>query len=150
VVSEKLWWEFWPNQSAASELDASLRRLEFDHVDLIYAIRLPAQLSVEEAVAEVAGLLRAGKARAWGVAMWDATDIQAATQAAAAEGIDPPCAAQMGYSIVSREDATTERMLGALRAASAGLVAASALESGLLTGKYGGHAQSGRLGASAD
>ena len=150
VVSEKLWWEFWPEQSAAAELEDSLRRLEFDYVDLIYAIRLPAQLSVAEAVAEVAGLLRTGKARAWGVAMWEAEDIEAATRAAAAEGIDPPCAAQMGYSIVSREDATTERMLDALRTAGAGLVAASPLEGGLLTGKYSDQAEGGRLGASAD
>ena len=77
--------------------------------------------------------------------MWEAKDIEAATRAAAAEGIGPPCAAQMGYSIVSREDATTERMLDALRTAGAGLVAASPLEGGLLTGKYGDQAESRRL-----
>ena len=27
VVANKLWWEFWPGQSAAAELDASLRRM---------------------------------------------------------------------------------------------------------------------------
>src|SRR6201987_2567728 len=26
VVTNKLWWEFWPEQSAAAELDAALRR----------------------------------------------------------------------------------------------------------------------------
>jgi aryl-alcohol dehydrogenase-like predicted oxidoreductase len=149
VVSEKLWWEFWPEQSAAAELDDSLRRLKFDYVDLIYAIRLPQHLDVEEAIAEVAGLLRTGKARAWGVAMWEAEDIEAATRAAVAEGIDPPCAAQMRYSIVSRTNATTEPMLEAIRAAGAGLVAASSLEGGLLTGKYGDQRASGRLEASA-
>jgi aryl-alcohol dehydrogenase-like predicted oxidoreductase len=149
VVSEKLWWEFWPEQSAAAELDDSLMRLGFDYVDLIYAIRLPQQLSVDQAVAEVARLLRAGKARAWGVAMWEAKDIEAATRAAAAEGIDPPCAAQMGYSIVSREHATTAPMLDALHTAHAGLVAASSLEGGLLTGKYSDKREAGRLGASA-
>src|SRR5215470_14482279 len=30
VVANKLWWEFWPEQSAADELDASLRRMRFD------------------------------------------------------------------------------------------------------------------------
>jgi len=149
VVSEKLWWEFWPRESAATELDGSLGRLRFDYVDLIYAIRLPPQLSVEQAVAEVAGLLRAGKARAWGVAMWDAADIEAATRAAAAEGIDPPCAAQMGYSIVSREPAMSAPMLAALRGAGASLVAAATLEGGLLSGKYGDSAPDGRLAQSA-
>ena len=93
IVSEKLWWEFWPRESAADELDASLGRLRFDHVDLIYCTTLPAELSVEQAVAEVAALLAAGKARAWGVAMWPPAAIEAATLAAAAQGIEPPCAA---------------------------------------------------------
>ena len=35
VVANKLWWEFWPAQSAQQELDASLTRMGFDYVDLI-------------------------------------------------------------------------------------------------------------------
>ena len=42
IVANKLWWEFWPGQSAAAELDASLQRMRFDHVDLIYANPPPA------------------------------------------------------------------------------------------------------------
>jgi aryl-alcohol dehydrogenase-like predicted oxidoreductase len=144
-VSEKLWWEFWPRESAAAELDGSLGRLGFDYVDLIYAVTPPPQLGVEQAVGEIAGLLRAGKARAWGVAMWPAANIEAATRAAVAEGIDPPCAAQMAYSLVSRETAESAEMLSALRVAGAGLVASAALEGGLLTGKYDGADASGRL-----
>ena len=34
VVANKLWWEFWPEQNATAELDASLRRMGFDYVDL--------------------------------------------------------------------------------------------------------------------
>src|ERR671929_87200 len=37
VVANKLWWEFWPEQSAAEELDASLVRMGFDYLDLAYA-----------------------------------------------------------------------------------------------------------------
>src|SRR5580765_8308255 len=37
VVANKLWWEFWPEQSAAGELDASLARMQFEYVDVIYA-----------------------------------------------------------------------------------------------------------------
>jgi aryl-alcohol dehydrogenase-like predicted oxidoreductase len=37
VVSNKLWWEFWPEQSAADELDASLARMGLDYIDVIYA-----------------------------------------------------------------------------------------------------------------
>src|SRR5204862_7279761 len=46
VVANKLWWEFWPEQSAAAELDASLRRMRFDYVDVIYANPPPAGLAV--------------------------------------------------------------------------------------------------------
>ena len=145
VVSEKLWWEFWPEQSAADELKASLERLRFGYVDLIYCVALPPALSVERAVAEVAQLLAAGVARAWGVAMWSAADIEAATQAAAAAGIEPPCAAQMAYSLVSRDVAESDAMMAALRGAGASLVASAPLEGGLLSGKYADAAASGRM-----
>src|SRR5690242_5420245 len=56
VVANKLWWEFWPEQSAAAELDASLGRMGFDHVDLIYANPPPTGLAIGDLVAAVAGL----------------------------------------------------------------------------------------------
>jgi L-glyceraldehyde 3-phosphate reductase len=37
VVSNKLWWEFWPDESPAQELASSLGRMGFDYVDLIYS-----------------------------------------------------------------------------------------------------------------
>ena len=46
VVSNKLWWEFWPEQSAAAELDGSLARMGFDYVDLIYANPPPDDLPI--------------------------------------------------------------------------------------------------------
>jgi len=36
AVANKLWWEFWPEHSAAEELDASLERMGFDYLDLVY------------------------------------------------------------------------------------------------------------------
>jgi len=150
VVSEKLWWEFWPRQSAAEELEASLDRLRFDHVDLIYAVALPAGLDVETAVAQVAGLLRAGTARHWGVAMWNAADIEAACAAADAQGIARPCAAQMAYSFAERETATSPEMLAALGECGVGLVASAPLAGGVLTGKYSGAPSGGRHAGDLD
>ena len=72
VVSNKLWWEFWPEQSAAAELDGSLARMGFDYVDLIYANPPPDDLPIPEMVASVAELVAAGKARAWGIVNWEA------------------------------------------------------------------------------
>ena len=64
VVSNKLWWEFWPEQDAAAELDGSLGRMGFDYVDVIYA-NPPRRPALDELVGSVAEpALIAGKARA--------------------------------------------------------------------------------------
>jgi aryl-alcohol dehydrogenase-like predicted oxidoreductase len=136
IVSEKLWWEHWPRESAAAELEASLARLSFDAVDLIYCVTLPEALSVEQAVVEVGGLLATGRARAWGVANWTAQDLQAAAAAAAAAGIEAPCAVQLPYSVVNRGHVESVEMMQALRTCGADVIASAVLEGGLLTGKY--------------
>ena len=51
TVSNKLWWEFWPEQSAAAELDGSLGRMGFDYVDVIYANPPPDGLALDEVIA---------------------------------------------------------------------------------------------------
>ena len=72
TIAEKLWWEFWPGQTAAEELDASLQRTGLDHVDFVYSDPPPAELPLEDVVAAVGGLLGAGKVRAWGIVNWPA------------------------------------------------------------------------------
>ena len=69
TVANKLWWEHWPDEDAAAELDGSLARMGLDHIDLIYAIHPPAELSIAEVVEQVDGLLTSGRARAWGFPM---------------------------------------------------------------------------------
>jgi len=136
VVANKLWWEFWPEQSAAAELDASLRRMGFDYVDLIYANPPPEGLAIGDLVAAVAGLVSSGKARAWAVVNWAAEDCGHAVGAAASLGVPAPCAAQLPYSLVRRSWVEDPIMTGALTAAGAGVVASFCLEGGVLSGKY--------------
>jgi aryl-alcohol dehydrogenase-like predicted oxidoreductase len=148
VVANKLWWEFWPEQSAAAELDASLQRMEFDHVDLIYANEPPEALSLPEMVAVVGGLLDAGKARAWGMVNWRADRAAQAVEAAATQGLAPPCAIQLPYSLVRRAWAEDPVMAGAMQASGAGMIASFCLAGGVLTGKYRpGAAGAGGAGA---
>ncbi|MBV9805410.1 MAG: aldo/keto reductase [Solirubrobacterales bacterium] len=141
VVANKLWWEFWPEQDAVAELDGSLDRMGFDYVDLIYANPPPAGLGVADMVAAVSELIRAGKARAWGIVNWEAGPFLEAIRAAEAQGVPPPCAAQLPYSLVSRDWVESEEMSAALAASGAGLVASFVMAGGVLTGKYdaGGH-----------
>jgi len=150
VVANKLWWEFWPEQSAAAELDGSLARLGFDHVDLIYANPPPDGLAVAELVAAVGGLLDTGKARAWAVVNWQAGPLADAVAAAAASGVAPPCAAQLPYSLVRRSWVEGTEMTRALHAAGAGVVASFCLEGGVLSGKYLSGTAAGRAAAALD
>jgi aryl-alcohol dehydrogenase-like predicted oxidoreductase len=144
VVANKLWWEFWPGQSAAGELDASLERMGFGYVDLIYAMPPPAGLGVADVVGAVGGLLAAGKARAWGVANWPAGLCGQAVEAAARLAIAPPCAVQLPYSLLRRSWVEDAAMTRALTAAGAGVIASFCLEGGVLTGKYRSGGATGR------
>ena len=147
VVANKLWWEFWPEQSAAAELDGSLARMRFDHVDLIYANPPPGDLAVADMVAAVGGLLDSGRARAWAVVNWQAGPFAEAVAAAAGLGVAPPCAAQLPYSLVRRSWVEGTEMTEALHAAGAGVVASFCLEGGVLSGKYLSGAATGRAAA---
>jgi aryl-alcohol dehydrogenase-like predicted oxidoreductase len=114
VVSNKLWWEFWPEQSAAAELDGSLMRMGFDYVDLIYANPPPDDLPIADMVAAMGELVASGKARAWGIVNWLAGSVPAAAQAAREQGVPAPCAAQLPYSLVRRDWVEGDDMTAAL------------------------------------
>ena len=148
VVANKLWWEFWPDQSAAAELDASLRRMKFDYVDLIYALPPPAGLAVADLVAATAGLVTVGKARAWALVNWPARQCAEAVRAAAGLGAAPPCAVQLPYSLVRRDWAEDPVMTEALTAAGAGVIASFCLAGGVLSGKYRPGTATGRQAGS--
>ena len=63
--------------SAAEELDGSLGRMGLDHIDVIYANVPPDGLPLEQMVHDVAGLIAAGKARAWAIVNWPADQLLA-------------------------------------------------------------------------
>ena len=149
VVSNKLWWEFWPEQSAAAELDGSLARMGFDYVDLIYANPPPDDLPIPEMVASVAELVAAGKARAWGIVNWEAAPFGEAARAAEEQGLPAPCAAQLPYSLVRRDWLETDEMTAVLSASGAGVVASFVMAGGVLTGKYDA-GQNGRAAGEID
>lgn len=144
VIANKLWWEFWPEQSAAAELDASLARMRFGHVDVIYATPPPAGLAVPDLVSAVDGLIASGKARAWALVNWPAGLTAEAVAAAASAGTAPPCAHQLPYSLVDRSWVEDDVMAAALTAAGAGVVASFCLAGGVLSGKYAGGVATGR------
>jgi aryl-alcohol dehydrogenase-like predicted oxidoreductase len=145
VLANKLWWEFWPEQSAAAELEGSLKRMGMDHLDLVYAERPPEGLSVHQIVRDVGALIAAGKVRAWGVLNWPAAFIAEAAVASTAQGVPSPCAAQLAYSLVQRSPVEDADMVDALGAAGTSVVASFTLNGGALTGKYSSPGAQGRL-----
>ena len=145
VLANKLWWEFWPEQKAAAELDGSLQRMGMDYIDLAYAERPPAGLGMEEIVHDIGALIDAGKLRAWGVLNWKPELIAEAVTVAAAQGVEPPCAAQLAYSLVRRSPVEDAEMAKALDAAGTSVVASFTLDGGALTGKYSEPGATGRL-----
>lgn len=149
TVANKLWWEFWPDQSAAQELDASLGRMGLDHVDLIYTEPPPKDLELPDLVEQVVGLISAGKARAWGLLNWTPAQIEWGTRVADSLGMPAPCAAQLPYSLVRRDWVEDPAQVDALREAGASVVASYTLAGGTLTGKYSA-GQGGRMEGSRD
>ena len=103
VVSNKLWWEFWPDESPAQEISGSLRRMGLEHVDLIYSEQPPADVPLAEVIGMITGLIAAGQARSWGTLNWSPALLSQACDIAAAAGVPLPCATQPPYSLIRRE-----------------------------------------------
>ena len=144
VVSNKLWWEFWPDQSPAQELAGSLARMGLDHIDLIYSEVPPDGVDLEDAIDMITGLIRTGVARAWGTLNWTPDQMERAWQIADREGVPGPVATQPPYSLVRREivDDPAMRRLAADRGVA--IVASYTLAGGILTGKYDEEPGAGR------
>jgi aryl-alcohol dehydrogenase-like predicted oxidoreductase len=136
VVANKLWWEHWPEEDATAELDGSLARMAFDHVDLIYALPPPPGLPVDEIVTQVSALIRSGRARAWGTGMWSAAQHHEALDRCELLGVAPPAVAQMATSLVDHSVPDDPEMRRAFARGPLGLVASFVLAGGTLTGKY--------------
>lgn len=145
LIATKLWWELWPEQNAAQELDGALERTGLEHFDLIYSDPPPASLSLDEVVAQIGALLAAGRARAWGIVNWPAERIAAAGRIALQQGVAPPCMAQLPYSLVRRDWVESPETADALELCGASLIPSFSLAGGLLTGKYAGGAGQGRM-----
>ena len=149
VVANKLWWEFWPEQSPAEELDGSLERMGFDHIDVAYSAEPPEELPLEEFVDLIGELLASGKARAWGVLNWEPQLLAETSRIASEADVRRPGAAQLPYSLSDGEHVEDDAAGEALDLAGASVVASAVLAGGALTGKYAAGAP-GRLMGAAD
>jgi L-glyceraldehyde 3-phosphate reductase len=150
LIANKLWWEFWPEQTAAQELDASLQRTGLDHFDFIYSDPPPDELPTDYVVTAVTDLVAQGKVRAWGIVNWHADRVAEAGRVAERMSVPPPCAAQLPYSLVSRSWVEGPAMKEALALCGASVVASYVLAGGILSGKYLEAGAGGRMAEQLD
>jgi aryl-alcohol dehydrogenase-like predicted oxidoreductase len=106
--------------------DASLSRLETDHIDLYYQHRVDTTVPIEDTVGTMAELVQAGKVRHLGLSEAGADTIRRAS------AVYPISALQTEYSLFSRD--VEAEILPTVRELGVGFVAYSPLGRGILTG----------------
>ncbi len=127
-------------------MDGSLKRMQLDHIDLIYCHRPDPQTPVEETVRAMSDLITQGKALYWGTSEWSAADIRAAWEIADRHHLHKPVMEQPQYHLFHRQRVEKEyaRLYDDI---GLGLTTWSPLASGLLTGKYRNGVPEGSRGA---
>ncbi|MEV4703568.1 aldo/keto reductase [Actinoplanes sp. NPDC049316] len=114
--------------------EASLRRLGTDHIDL-YQMHEPDEATpIEETLAALDDLVRAGKVRYLGNSNFAGWQIADADWTARAAGQTPFISAQNQYSLLHRD--VEAEVVPACERFGLGLLPFFPLDSGLLTGKY--------------
>ncbi len=115
-------------------VEASLRRLKTDRIDLLWVHMPDGVTPVDEIARGLDGLVRAGKILYAGLSDFPAWRVATAVTLAESRGWSPVSAVQLEYSLVER---TAEReLLPMADAFHLGTVIWSPLGGGLLTGKY--------------
>ena len=107
-------------------VEASLKRLRTDHIDLLYQHRVDRQVPIEDVAGAVADLIRAGKVKYFGLSEAGVETIRRA------HAVQPVTAVQSEYSLWERN--LEADVIPALKEMGIGLVPFSPLGRGFLTG----------------
>jgi aryl-alcohol dehydrogenase-like predicted oxidoreductase len=116
-------------------IDASLRRLGTDHVDLYQIHRFDKETPIEETMEALHDVVRSGKARYIGASSMYAWQFSKAQYTASAHGWTRFASMQNHYNLVYREE--EREMLPLCRDMGVGVIPWSPLARGLLTGSRG-------------
>ena len=118
----------------AHQLEASLRRLATDHLDLYYLHAPDPATPLEESLGALDALARAGKIRAIGMSNYAAWQMMDAVHICERNGWLRPTVMQPLYNIIARE--IEVEILPFARSHGIGVCAYNPLAAGLLTGKH--------------
>ena len=140
VVATKVYGEM-PNgdrglsrEQVLKQIDASLARLQLDHVDLYQCHSWDDDVPVEETLGALTEVVDAGKARFVGVSNWSGEQIRGAVDLARERGFAKIVSSQPEYSLLYREP--EQDVIPASRENGVSQIVYSPLAQGVLTGKY--------------
>ncbi|MEU6891812.1 L-glyceraldehyde 3-phosphate reductase [Streptomyces sp. NPDC046557] len=115
-------------------LDASLKRMGVDYVDIFYSHRFDPETPLEETMGALASAVRQGKALYVGVSSYTAEQTAEAARILVEMGVRP-LIHQPSYSMINRWT-EEDGLLDVLEDAGMGCISFVPLAQGLLTGKY--------------
>jgi aryl-alcohol dehydrogenase-like predicted oxidoreductase len=117
-----------------SAVDASLKRLGLDHIDIHYIHRVDPNVPWEDVADTFGDLIRAGKLRCWGLSNVRAWHIPTIMTACRDVGAPRPIVLQPYYNLMNRMPEV--EVLPAARASGLGVASYSPIARGVLSGKY--------------
>ena len=129
-----------PNQRRYSRkwmmqaIEASLQRLQTDHIDLYYLHRDDNGMNLEEPLRSLEQMLRDGKIRYWGISNFRGWRIAEVVRLAEQLGMPRPVACQPYYNLLNRMPEV--EILPACGHYGLGVVPYSPIARGVLSGKY--------------
>lgn len=121
--------------NVAAAADASLARLDTDHIDVYFAHFDDATVPLEETAGAFDALVTAGKIRGVALSNYSGARIQEWFDIAAANGLAAPVALQPHYNLVARGSYESD-IAPVVAAHGLAVLPYAGLASGFLTGKY--------------
>jgi aryl-alcohol dehydrogenase-like predicted oxidoreductase len=121
-------------RNMVAAVDASLKRLGTDWIDIEYIHRVDPSVPWTEVARTFGDLIRSGKLRYWGLSNVRAWHIPVIATACRDVGAPPPVVLQPYYNLMNRQPEV--EVLPAARAFGLGVASYSPLARGVLSGKY--------------
>lgn len=154
VISSKLYWPMSDNvndrglsrKHIMESVEASLKRLDTDYLDIYFCHRYDEETPVAETVRAMSDLVQQGKVLYWGTSVWEAGQIESAVGTADQYLAYRPQVEQPRYNMLDRH--IEESVMPTCAEHGLGLVVWSPLAQGILTGKYNDGTPEGTRGAS--
>lgn len=135
LTAVKIWLWAYPRLSIEAQLDHALLRLGDEAADILTLGDMEYEVDVEAAIEEIARVIRAGKARWWGVNNWSVAELAKASDYAAARGLPPPVLAQLKYNPARRTKAESTAWIEFFQGSGVRFQASDIFESGYFAGR---------------